>query len=247
MANRQEAGASAVKLDASSSDAYYPSSKLVGANLATIRTDLAAETTDRTAADTAEATTRANADAMKVNKSGDTLSGRLTGANLKGAWINTFTSHTALYVPPNDATSSVAQGVLSWRTAQGDGYAINNLSGENITRLRYATNANITNGTNTTTDVFTITGGVVSFAASPAVPGKTTAAGSNATTIATEAQVALKQDKLTATGATNLLTAPATAGGQPGTKPLADLQAKLAATGTTNLLTAPATAGGQPG
>jgi hypothetical protein len=35
-------------------------------------------------------------------------------------------------------------------------------------------------------------------------------------------EVAAKQDKITATGAANLLTAPASAGGQPGTKPAAD-------------------------
>ncbi|GBR75669.1 hypothetical protein NO2_0319, partial [Candidatus Termititenax persephonae] len=161
-------------LTASSSDTYYPSSRLAGRNL------------DK-----------------KVSKSGDTLSGRLTGANLKGAWIDTFTTNTALYVPPNDATGSAAQGVLSWRTAQGDGYAINNLNGENRTRLQYATSANITSGTNTTADVLTITGGVVSFAASPTVPGKENpASASNKTVIATEAQVALKQDKIAAASGT---------------------------------------------
>jgi hypothetical protein len=40
-----------------------------------------------------------------------------------------------------------------------------------------------------------------------------------------------KQEKITSTGATNLLTAPTAAGGQPGTKPVGDLQAKLVGTG----------------
>jgi hypothetical protein len=65
-----------------------------------------------------------------------------------------------------------------------------------------------------------------------------------------------KQDKLTSTGSTNVLTAPATAGGQPGTKAIADFatpsqvdakQNKITATGATNLLVAPTEAGGQPG
>ncbi|MFP3041911.1 hypothetical protein LQZ19_08825 [Treponema primitia] len=79
--------------------------------------------------------------------------------------------------------------------------------------------------------------------------------------ISSAAQNALdnKQGKITSTGATNLLTAPAQAGGNPGTKAIADFataaqgtkadnaQVALTATGNTNLLTAPANAGAQPG
>jgi len=39
--------------------------------------------------------------------------------------------------------------------------------------------------------------GTKTFSTSPVVPSKSTAAGNNATTIATEAQVYLKQDSLT--------------------------------------------------
>jgi hypothetical protein len=56
-----------------------------------------------------------------------------------------------------------------------------------------------------------------------------------------------KQPAISATGATNLLTAPTAAGGQPGTKAVSTLQPAISATGATNLLTAPTAAGGQPG
>jgi len=56
-----------------------------------------------------------------------------------------------------------------------------------------------------------------------------------------------KQDKLTATGTTNLLTAPASAGGQSGTKAISDFLASPAAqTADTQLLLAPATKGNAP-
>jgi hypothetical protein len=62
-----------------------------------------------------------------------------------------------------------------------------------------------------------------------------------------KASIATKQDKITATGATNLLLAPSSSGGQPGVKAVSDFQAKITATGTGNFLTAPSAAGGQPG
>jgi hypothetical protein len=56
-----------------------------------------------------------------------------------------------------------------------------------------------------------------------------------------------KQDKITATGATNLLTAPVSVGGQPGTKAINTLlSAPAAQTANTQLLVAPATQGGVP-
>ncbi|GBR77243.1 hypothetical protein NO2_1657, partial [Candidatus Termititenax persephonae] len=53
VANRQEAGDAAATLDSNSLDTKYPSSKLVGANLATVRANLSAEITNRANADTA--------------------------------------------------------------------------------------------------------------------------------------------------------------------------------------------------
>jgi len=56
-----------------------------------------------------------------------------------------------------------------------------------------------------------------------------------------------KQPNITATGSTNLLTAPTSAGGQPGTKAINTLLAAPAAqTANTQLLVAPATQGGTP-
>jgi len=57
-----------------------------------------------------------------------------------------------------------------------------------------------------------------------------------------------KQDKITATGTTNLLTAPNVAGEQPGAKAISDLMASPAAqTANTQLLVAPNTKGATPG
>jgi hypothetical protein len=89
----------------------------------------------------------------KVNKSGDTMTGTITGANKRGSWISAHTTNTAFYVPPNPDTGSTAQGVISWRTATGDGYCIANLNNTNVSRLRYATKANIDSGTNSSSDV----------------------------------------------------------------------------------------------
>jgi hypothetical protein len=135
----------------------------------------------------------------KLNLSGGTMTGRIQGADKKGSWISTFTSHTAFYIPPNTdpAPGNSAQGVLSWRTAKGDGYAINNLSGENRTRLQYATKENIDNNTNSSFDVFSITEGRLTFGMEPRIPSKTNAAGNNGTHPASEAQVYLKADKTT--------------------------------------------------
>ncbi|MCL1936974.1 MAG: hypothetical protein FWF52_01085, partial [Candidatus Azobacteroides sp.] len=119
----------------------------------------------------------------KAAKAGDTMTGRIQGASLRGSWISCHTTNTAFYVPQNTDTSSTAQGVWSWRTALGDGYAIVNLSTVNTSSLRYATKANIEAGVNTTSDVFVLDNGVLK------VPSKTSAAANNGTLIATEAQV----------------------------------------------------------
>lgn len=67
------------------------------------------------------------------------------------------------------------------------------------------------------------------FTGTPSAP--TATAGTNTTQIATTAfvktAVDTKQDKITATGNTNLLVAPTTAGGQPTTKPISDFAAAI--------------------
>ena len=73
------------------------------------------------------------------------------------------------------------------------------------------------------------------------------AAGTVTVTSSALANPADFQPKITATGTTNLLTAPASAGGQPGTKAIADLLASPAAqTANTQLLVAPSTKGAAP-
>jgi hypothetical protein len=59
-------------------------------------------------------------DRAYIPMAGGTMSGTITGADKRGTWISTFTSNTAVYVPANTSTGSAAQGVLSWRTANGD-------------------------------------------------------------------------------------------------------------------------------
>jgi hypothetical protein len=59
------------------------------------------------------------------------------------------------------------------------------------------------------------------FTGTPKMPDKTGAAGNDGTLIATEAQVAKKQDMIeAAAGSSYMLTAPAKVGGQPGARPL---------------------------
>jgi hypothetical protein len=65
-------------------------------------------------------------------------------------------------------------------------------------------------------------------------------------TTALNTAIATCQAKITQTGTTNLLVAPAAIGGQPGIKPITDFQQKITATGNANLLLAPSAAGGQP-
>jgi hypothetical protein len=109
--------------------------------------------------------TKTEADSRYLNLSGGTMTGTITGAERSGLWIHTFTSNTAFYVPPNtdQIPGNSAQGVLSWRTGLGDGYCINNLSGDNKTHLQWTTKSNIDNDINTSSDVFTIENGVMNI------------------------------------------------------------------------------------
>jgi hypothetical protein len=101
-------------------------------------------------------------------------------------------------------------------------------------------------------DVVKLTGnqtiaGTKTFSTSPVVPSKTTAAMNDGTLVATEAQVYLKQDKLTATGTSNLLVAPSASGGQPTGKPISDfILSPSAAMANQRLLLAPAIKGNPP-
>jgi hypothetical protein len=102
-------------------------------------------------------------------------------------------------------------------------------------------------------------GSLATINAVTAANGLSLSAGTLAMEDVWSAPIALKQDKITATGVTNLLLAPASQGGQPTTKPVSDFatsaqgiladdaQPKITSTGTTNLLTAPAASGGNPG
>jgi hypothetical protein len=104
-----------------------------------------------------EVDTRVNA---KVNKSGDTMTGRLTGnGNNSNNWIRTLTNATAFYVPPLGFDSSGAQGVLSWRTANGDGYAISNLNNGARSTIICGSKANIDNDINSVYEVCWFEGG----------------------------------------------------------------------------------------
>jgi hypothetical protein len=59
----------------------------------------------------------------KLNLSGGTMSGTITGPIKTGSWIYAHTINTAFHVPAQTVAAS-AQGVLSWRVRNGDGYAI---------------------------------------------------------------------------------------------------------------------------
>jgi hypothetical protein len=122
-------------------------------------------------ADIATTYTKTEADSRYLNLSGGTMTGTITGAERSGMWIYTFTSNTAFYVPPNTdkIPGNSAQGVLSWRTGLGDGYCINNLSGDNRTHLQWTTKSNIDNGTNASNDVFWMENGIM-YVPTPPLP-----------------------------------------------------------------------------
>jgi hypothetical protein len=102
----------------------------------------------------------------KVNKSGDTMTGTLTGPVKAGNWIYAHKTNTAFHVPAQTNASS-AQGVLSWRVRNGDGYAIVNL--DNVSYIKYATSANIDTNTNTTSNVMWFENGNA-YVNTPALP-----------------------------------------------------------------------------
>jgi hypothetical protein len=81
------------------------------------------------------------------------------GASLRGSWISSVTTNAAIYVPPNTDTSSSAQGVLAWRSGNGDGFAIANINNGSASQIVYATKANIDAGTNTVTNIATLSAG----------------------------------------------------------------------------------------
>jgi hypothetical protein len=108
--------------------------------------------------------------------SGGTMTGTIKGTDKKGNWHTIFpttdtskTIQSAFYVPSNAGSPGLAQGVLSWRTADnGDAYAIANYEA-NTTRLRYISKENLDNYVNSTNDVFWIKNGIMNVP-TPALP-----------------------------------------------------------------------------